>query len=157
MAKSLLDRLHKELGDVDFRRLMEATGGGRHLPFGPGAREAEASVLMDADEDLLDILARCEDILDSADDAVDARAPAVLSESLCFSFEEAGPELEHFLGSLQKNGFPATTVTEGEVHVFVRLEGVSDLEFFRLRETLHSLHEIASVARGKLPKGRRLY
>jgi len=157
VARSLEERLRSELGEADFQLLMKATDQGRKLPFGPCAAELESSVLMDADDALLDILARCESVLTDADIEGQTGPPAPAEESFRFSFEAEGPELDHFLASLQKNSFSATTVIDGEVHVFVRLEGLSDLEFFRLREMLRSLYEITAVVKGKRPKGHRLY
>lgn len=151
-----LDRLREALPEEEFRLLMEATDDGRLLPFGPEAVDEEEVLLMDADDDVLDLLAQCSAIIGEEATATRSGLPALPTERLCFTFSEGGPELDHFLGSLQRNGFTATTLESGEFYVFVYLESLSDHDFFTHKETLKSLYELSSVAKGKMPKGRRL-
>lgn len=156
MPRSVLDRLREELDARDYRILMEVTDGGRLLPFGPQAAEVEALLLAEADDSVIDILAQCERIIGEDADRPAPRPPALACERICFTFPDGGPEVDHFLASLQRNGFASTALESGEVHVFVYLECLSDLEFFRSKETLKSLYELSSVARGRMPKGRRM-
>lgn|GEM_PF-5556839 len=155
MPDEMLALLKEHLSEDDYALFLRATEGGRRLPFDPDAGSGAEAILVDADDALIDLFARCEDILEIA---AEPRSPSAKcsSERLVFTFEEGGAQLEHFLGSLMKNGFAASAVEAGETHVYVHLEALSDLEFHRAAEVVRSLYEVSAIAVGKRLRGHRL-
>lgn len=155
MPDEMLALLKEHLSEDEYALLLRATEGGRQLPFDPDPGSGAEAILIDADDALLELFARCEGILEIA---TKPRSPSVRSspEQLVFTFEEGGAQLEHFLGSLMRNGFAASAVEAGETHVFVHLEAMSDLEFHRAAEVVRSLYEVSAIAVGKRLRGHRL-
>lgn len=156
MPTTPLDLLRAALSPEDYEALLEATQGGERLPFGPQSAEIRDTLLLTADESLLEVFALCEEILGKETEEPAPPAPT-FRERVVFTFEGTGPQLDHFLGSLRQNGFQSSTLEAGEVWVHVYLAAGSDLDFHRRMETLRSLYELSSLGRGRIPKGRRLY
>lgn len=158
MNEKILHILRERLCGSEFRTLMGLTDEGRRLPFGPDGESALEPLLLVADEDTVDLLTKCEHILEQCRLPVEADgSPRAAEERLLFEFEEHAPELAHFLGSLRQNGF-ATSAVEGQtVTVWVYIEAESDSDFYRKKDMVRSFLEIAKVARGRNLGGRRLY
>jgi hypothetical protein len=146
-------RLRSALDDVEWLKLQQLTHGGR-LPFDEADRID--ALIADADDQMIELLAKCEMILQEAPEQPDADAER-REDMLVYSFDPDAAELVHFLGSLRRNGFQASTVEGVQATVHVWIGGATDQEFFHLKETVRSLYEFTRVSRGRNPKGRRLH
>lgn len=145
--------LRRELSEQEWRDLMALAPEGGLPPFD---RPAELDLLIaTADDGALELLIKCQALLE-AEFPEDA-APERQDTTLVFAFEPASRELEHFLGSLRRNGFTAATLEGAKAIVYVYLDGVTDQEFFHLKETVRSLYEFTRTALGRNLKGRRLH
>ena len=147
------ERLQAALSDDEWRELMSLVPDAASLPF--DQPEQLDGLIATADDPLMELLIKCQAVLE-ADLPPELPAPRT-DAMLVFEFEPASKELEHFLGSLRRNGFHATTLEGAQATVHVFLDGVTDQEFFHLKETVRSLHEFARMALGRNPKGRRLH
>lgn len=147
-----LSRLRQALEDSEWQLLMRKTGSDLSLPF--DAPDRIDALLADADEETVELLAKCESILDEAP-ALAGEEPA--NDALVFIFEVDSVELGHFLGSLRRNGFRTATVEGAQATVHVWLDASTDHEFFTMKETVRSLFEMSRIARGRNPKGHRLH
>ena len=148
-----LRRLQAALSVDEWRDLRQLVPDGAPLPF--DQPEQLDSLIAVADDRLMELLIKCQAVLE-ADAPADLPAPRT-DATLVFAFEPASKELNHFLGSLRRNGFQATTLEGVEATVHVYLDGVTDQEFFHLKETVRSLYEFTRTAIGRNPKGRRLH
>ncbi len=148
-----LARLRTALSDDEWRELWRLLPDGGPLPF--DHPEQLDGLIATADDRAVELLIKCQAMLDAA--LQPAVPPARTDATLVFAFEPASRELEHFLGSLRRNGFQATTLEGVEATVHVYLDGVTDQEFFHLKETVRSLYEFTRTALGRNPKGRRLH
>lgn len=145
-----LRRLREALDEAEWRLLMRKTAGGLRLPF--DAPEEIDALLADADDATIELLARCESILDQPPAA---GGDVQGADALVFIFDLDSLELGHFLGSLRRNGFRASTIEGAQATVHVWLDATTDHEFFQMKETVRSLFEFSRMARGRNPKGRR--
>ncbi len=148
-----LQRLREALSEDEWHELERLVPEGATLPF--DHPDKLDRLIADADDRMMELLIKCQAVLE-ADLPPAAPAPRT-DATLVFTFEPASKELEHFLGSLRRNGFQATTLEGIEATVHVYLDGVTDQEFFYLKETVRSLYEFTRLALGHNPKGRRLH
>jgi len=147
------ERLRAELSEGEWQHLCRLAPDGPARLFDRPDRLDH--LLATADDDAMELLIKCQSVLDA--DLEPAPAAPRADATLVFAFEPASKELEHFLGSLRRNGFRATTLEGVEATVHVYLDGVTDQEFFHLKETVRSLYEFTRMALGRNPKGRRLH
>ncbi len=146
-------RLRPALSDEEWQELVRLMPDGQPLPFEHPERLDD--LIAAADDKVVELLIKCQALLEVD---LPLATPAVRTDQrLVFTFEPASRELEHFLGSLRRNGFTATLLEGPEATVHVYLDGVTDQEFFHLKETVRSLHEFTRMALGHNPKGRRLH
>lgn len=157
MNEKILHILKQHLHGSEFRTLMGITDEGRRLPFGPEGESAVEPLLLDADDDTVDLLTKCEHILQESRLPLEAADPPAPQERLLFQFEEHAPELPHFLGSLRQNGFDTSAVEGQTVTVWVYIQAESDSDFYRKKDMVRSFLEIAKVAKGRYLGGHRLY
>ncbi len=148
-----LARLRAALSDDEWRDLGRLLPVGGPLPF--DHPEQLDGLIATADDRAVELLIKCQALLDA--ELQPAVPPSRADATLVFAFEPASKELDHFLGSLRRNGFQATTLEGVEATVHVYLDGVTDQEFFHLKETVRSLYEFTRMALGRNPKGRRLH
>lgn len=144
-------RLRAALNDAEWQCLQRLTDGGQ-LPFDSADRID--ALLADADDQAIELLAKCESILHQTPEQPQAERR---EETLVYAFDPDGAELPHFLGSLRRNGFASSTVEGAQATVHIWIGAATDHEFFHLRETVRSLYEFTRVSRGRNPKGRRLH
>lgn len=146
-------RLRAALDEAEWQRLQRLTQGDA-LPFDEADRID--ALLADADDQAIELLAKCEMILQEAPEQ--PNGPSERHEHmLTYTFDPDAAELGHFLGSLRRNGFTASTVEGAKATVHVFIGAATDQEFFHLKETVRSLYEFTRVSRGRNPKGRRLH
>lgn len=148
------EQLRKALDDDEWLELGRLLPDGGLLPF--DHPEQLDGLIATADDRAMELLIKCQALLEAElpPDLPASRADAML----VYTFETSSRELEHFLGSLRRNGFAATTLEGAEVAtVHVYLDGVTDQEFFHLKETVRSLYEFTRTALGRNPRGRRLH
>lgn len=162
--------LKDKLTAPEFARVSALTRNGRRLPFGPDSEAALERLLLEADDEDLELLIKCQSALESLpldpgrsldsgsasaanlepfgkdpDDLDPHWEPVRPSprDRLRFHFDYDSQVLSPFLVSLRRNGFRTVTVeSETEVDVFVALGGSTDLEVFREMELVKSLFEI---------------
>ncbi len=154
-----LDRLQASLDAPSFARLLALTDQGRRWPFGQDGEECCDALLLEADEDTVELLLRCQLILGESEPAavsLDVSEPAATTEQLRYEFDGAGPLVDHFLGSLRQNGLPAVAVEQGGVQVIVSVTSTSCYEAFQLRQMVQELHRVSKLAVGRPVRGRRL-
>ncbi len=154
-----LEALRQALDSRAFNRLLALTDHGRRWPFGDDGEEICDSLLLDADEDTVELLLRCQEILGM--DApptltLDLPEPPVTTEYLSYDFDGEGPLLDHFLGSLRQNGLPAVAVEQGGVRVIVTVATTSPYEAFQVRQMVQELHRLSKLALGRPMRGHRL-
>ncbi len=148
-----LQRLREALSEQEWLELGRLVPEGATLPF--DHPEQLDGLIAKADDGAMELLIKCQALLNA--DLPPAIPPARTDATLVFAFEPESRELDHFLGSLRRNGFQATTLEGVEATVHVYLDGVTDQEFFHLKETVRSLYEFTRMALGRNPKGRRLH
>ncbi len=148
-----LFRLRAALDDAEWRRLQALMHEGR-LPFDEADR-IDALIAI-ADDQAIELLAKCESILEEAPEQPNTEAER-REDMLVYSFDPDAAELAHFLGSLRRNGFQASTVEGAQATVHIFIGAATDQEFFHLKETVRSLYEFTRVSRGRNPKGHRLH
>ncbi len=148
-----LQRLRQALSEEEWLELWRLVPEGGTLPF--DHPEQLDGLIASADDGAMELLIKCQALLEA--DLQPAVPPTRSNATLVFAFEPASKELDHFLGSLRRNGFQATTLEGVEATVHVYLDGVTDQEFFHLKETVRSLYEFTRMAAGRNPKGRRLH
>lgn len=161
--------LRRSLTAEEYMALRRLTGGMRHLPFGDDP-DAETHVLLNATEEDLELLAKCQSALHAhggdpetaAEETAEGEtlAPpgrAARAARLQFRFDEDSRELADFLGSLRRNGFRAVSIDTGmEVNVFVDLDGQSDLEVVQSMRLAQSLREIVRRTTAHALRGHRV-
>ncbi|MDA8344545.1 MAG: hypothetical protein M0Z66_03585 [Thermaerobacter sp.] len=146
-------RLRVALDDAEWQHLQRLTQGDR-LPFDEADRID--ALIADADDQAIELLAKCESILQEAPEQPNVDAER-REDMLVYSFDPDAAELAHFLGSLRRNGFNASTVEGEQATVHIWIGAATDQEFFHLKETVRSLYEFTRVSRGRNPKGWRLH
>lgn len=149
----LEQQLRGALSDDEWHELRRLVPDGGPLPF--DHPEQLDGLIAIADDRGIELLIKCQTLLEA--DLQPAVPASRTDATLVFAFEPDSKELEHFLGSLRRNGFHATTLEGVEATVHVFFDGVTDQEFFHLKETVRSLYEFTRLALGRNPKGRRLH
>ena len=158
-----LRRLRRALSDEEYRSLRRLTGGMRRLPFGADT-DAMEHVLLEAGDDDVDLLVKCQTALASGpgqpERPAPERAPDAARERrqprIALSFAPDSPDLRPFLASLRRNGFRAVAIERSEgVTVFVEVRGASDLEVVRAMALVSSLRDLVARAEGHTLRGRQ--
>lgn len=154
-----LDRLRLVLDGRSLDRLLTLTEQGRRWPFGEQGEETCDDLLLEADEETVELLLRCQLILgeeEVAGAALELPNLPATTEYLRYEFDATGPQLDHFLGSLRQNGLSAVAVEQGGVEVIVTVTSTSPYEAFQVRQMVQELHRLAKLAIGRPLRGRRL-
>jgi hypothetical protein len=148
-------RLEAGLTAAEVERLRQFLRG-RAIPFGPAQGDALDLLLLEASDDQLELIMKCASLLEPELSDLPPEEPPAVSHHV-FTFVADAPELRHFLGSLRQNGYMTTVVEGPTVAVHVWLEETTENEAFQKRMLLMALLDLARTARGRNPKGRRLY
>lgn len=154
-----LERLRHALDARSFDRLLALTDHGQHWPFGEDGEDVCDSLLLEADEEVVELLLRCQEILGLDDPvglALELPEPPVTTEYVSYDFDGEGPLVDHFLGSLRQNGLPAVAVEQGGVRVIVTVATTSPYEAFQIRQMVQELHRLSRLAVGRPMRGHRL-
>ena len=154
MIRDALEMLRRGLSASQFDLLMRLTDGGRRLPVGDDAEDCMEAMLLQGGDDAIELLMEMERLIGTPGPESE---PVTTRDRLVFSFDVGSAEMEHFLGSLQRNGFESLVVEAALAHVYVYIYAKSDHDFFHQRSVVASLLEVSKLASGKNPKGHRLY
>lgn len=160
MSSDTLEILRQGLSSSHFDLLMRLTDGGRCLPIGDDAEARTEAMLLHGGDEAIELLMEVQRLIGTPglEPAPDLEPePAPTRERLTFSFDIGSRQMEHFLGSLKRNGFESLVVEATVAHVYVYLYASSDYDFFHQRAIVASLLELSKLANGKNPKGHRLY
>lgn len=148
--------LFAELSDEEWRLFLAITEQATDL-WHLGDEGAAERALLRGGEAALELLIKCQSIIETHLPSVAKQDPEPQSSRVLFEFAQGSPESHLFMASLARHGFEFSLLEQGALYVYVTVATQGDLELQRTLDTLHLMREVSgTISRHKHLYGRRI-